>query len=120
MPYANHPTRQHDSPWNTADAHRLQLCTEFQAQDTSFSCVKKVLVVTCCAAFTLGWRLSGKLSGGLFFVVALLVALGLVTLAAGRWRDVLYLMSGLRRVDAMTGNDFETYVAAKSESPAIE
>jgi hypothetical protein len=52
--------------------------------------------------------------------VALLVALGLVTLAAGRWRDVLYLMSGLRKVDAMTGNDFETYVAAKSESPAIE
>lgn len=77
-------------------------------------------MVTCCAAFTLGWRLSGKLSGGLFFVVALLVALGLVTLAAGRWRDVLYLMSGLRKVDAMTGNDFETYVAAKSESPAIE
>ena len=55
-------------------------------------------MVTCCAAFTLGWRLSGKLSGGLFFVVALLVALGLVTLAAGRWRDVLYLMSGLRKV----------------------
>ena len=56
----------------------------------------------------------------MFFVVALLVALGLVTLAAGRWRDVLHLMSGLRKVDAMTGNDFETYVAAKSESPAIE
>ena len=35
MPYANHPTRQHDSPRNTADAHRLQLCNEFQAQDTS-------------------------------------------------------------------------------------
>jgi hypothetical protein len=35
MPEANHPTRQHDSPWNTTDAHRLQLCSEFLAQDTS-------------------------------------------------------------------------------------
>ena len=35
MPYANHPTHQHDSPWNTADAHRLQLYNEFLAQDTS-------------------------------------------------------------------------------------
>ena len=34
MLYANHPTRQRDSPRNTASAHRLQLCNEFQAQDT--------------------------------------------------------------------------------------
>ncbi|EUA54488.1 hypothetical protein I553_1417 [Mycobacterium xenopi 4042] len=35
MPHANHPTHQCVSPWNTADPHRLHLCNEFLARDTS-------------------------------------------------------------------------------------
>jgi post-segregation antitoxin (ccd killing protein) len=35
MPCVNYRSLQRDSLWNTADTHRLQLCNEFMARDTS-------------------------------------------------------------------------------------
>ncbi|EUA34440.1 recA bacterial DNA recombination family protein [Mycobacterium xenopi 3993] len=54
MPHANHPTHQCVSPWNTADPHRLHLCNEFLARDTSgvlgvFAvCSRDLGAPTCC------------------------------------------------------------------------
>ena len=55
-------------------------------------------------------------SGGVLCAIAILSLLGPVTLAAKRSREALYLMSGMRKVDAMSGVDFENYVAAKFRS----
>ena len=76
----------------------------------------RALVVMCCGVFALGWRISGDVSGGFSFVVALLVAFCLSTLIARRWREAVYLMSGMRKVDVMSGPEFESYVAAKFRS----
>lgn len=70
----------------------------------------------CCAAFALGWWWTEKLSVGTLCVVALLAVLAVSRVAARRWRDALYLMSSLRRVDAMSGPKFEHYVDAKLRS----
>ena len=78
--------------------------------------MKRSLVIACCGAFVAGWRVSGDPWGGLAFAAALAVALWLVTALGRRWRDVFYLMSGLRRVDLMSGPEFENYVAAKFRS----
>ncbi|MFZ0832443.1 MAG: restriction endonuclease [Mycobacterium sp.] len=75
--------------------------------------MKKAQLVACCVGFAVGWRNGGELSAGLAVAAALLVALWLVTAVAGRWRGVIYLMSGLRKVDGMSGPQFEDYVAAK-------
>jgi restriction system protein len=78
--------------------------------------VKKAVLVICCGAFAFGWSSTNRPSGGVLFALASLTMLGLATLAAKRWRDALYLMSSLRKVDVMTGDDFENYVAAKLRS----
>lgn len=72
--------------------------------------------MVCCGAFALGWRISGDVSGGYSFVVALLVVMCLGAVIARRWREAMYLMSGLRKVDVMSGPEFESYVAAKFRS----
>lgn len=81
-----------------------------------FGRVKRALVVMCCGAFAVGWRISGDISGGFSFAVALFVALCLCAVVARRWRGAMYLMSGLRKVDVMSGREFEDYVAAKFRS----
>jgi restriction system protein len=75
--------------------------------------VKKAMLVMCCGAFVFGWSSTNRLSGGVICVVALVTLLGLATLAVKRWRQALYLMSSMRKVDAMSGVDFENFVAAK-------
>lgn len=75
--------------------------------------MKTALVLVCCGAFVVGWRVSGDAGGGLAFAAALAAALWLLAVLGRRWRDAFYLMSGLRKVDVMSGPQFEDYVAAK-------
>ena len=70
----------------------------------------------CCVAFAFGWSSTNKPLTGVLCVVALLALLGLTILAARRWREALYLMSSMRKVDGMSGLEFENYVAAKFRS----
>ena len=82
--------------------------------------MSKATLVMCCGVSAVGWTATGRASGGMLCATLFLALLGLAKLAARRWRDALYLISSLRRVDAMDGADFEKYVAAKFRSAGYQ
>jgi restriction system protein len=78
--------------------------------------VRNVALCITLITFAVGWQSTGKASGGAAYALGWLATLAVGMVLRKRWRDAVYLLSGMRKIDTMSGSDFECYVAARFRS----